>query len=1419
MFAYVTALALDIRSTKFATPNGLSDNNVRQILQDSRGYIWFATFNGLTRYDGYDMVKYMPLDGRLAGREPQVRSLFEDSEGYLWIMGYNDIVCCLNLEKDRFERFLPDKGKEERYRYAKEMPDRSVWLWGESGLRRITHTAEGLKSEKIETRLFGTDNIIRVEADMLGRILVGTGRGLWAWKGNKLHCLDGREYQWINTAAGNTALVATDGCIMRVLPNGSLAEIGRIDGVGSRYDLPGSIAKGNEWYISSSSGGRCVNMTTLKVAPVPSRSDLRRGRPIADNLGDIWVHNETGVLYFINDSANALVPLRVIPEKMMKFIDMERYTVTRDRQGRAWITTGVNGLYVYDPRTKRLDHVDTSSGNTQILPTDNLLCSAIDNQGNIWIGMENAGAAMLQTSQEGVSSILHLSDRKGQARAIRMIKKLPGGQIIMSTRDGNLYELADNLKSVNRIPREAVIYDFAVDSKGNRWEVSKNSGIFLNGKKIDYRRLGLTSGNIFTIHIDTQDRIWIGTFGSGLNVLVPSLGASCFKVKTFLNKNYAQRRVRDIFEDSKGYVWVATNQGAYKFDPRRIFDSGYQGERFGHSENVLGSEEIHCFAEDSYGRIWIGKNNDGISILDFRQHAVSPKITNIGTGNGLSHDNVQAFVKGSDNCIWAATAYGVSSINTKTLAIESFVFQSVPSANVHTANSAVLLDGNRLLLGTISGAYLVDLAKIGHRSPQRNLEVSTFKVNGESLPFITGTDYLCKDNGVYTLRLPHESNSLDFYFTTFDFGWPKQTRFRYKLISVDKAWSSPSMDNHITLKNLSPGKYTLLVEASGPDGTWNNRLECNIVITPPWWATWWAKTVYVLLAIAGACLAFTAINRISTLRSKIKMEKQLTDYKLEFFTNISHEFRTPLTLILLSMEKLHEKLAVLKEENSGLPLNSVTQPLATLEKNARRMSRLIDELLTFRKVEKNKMVLYPEPTEVVSFLKEIFDNFKDEAMSKHLSFDFQSNVDSLTMNVDRGALEKIANNLISNALKYTREGGRVLLSVNDDKENGNLEIKVADNGVGISPEKREQLFSRFMQSTVSRNSTGVGLHLTFGLVGLSHGTIRHSDNPGGGSVFTVDIPTNLPASKSKPFEGTGCLSSSPLFLTAEKEEQETAPAVTDKSKMKRMLIIDDDADMRNFLKSEFSNLFEVLTASDGKSGLDAARNNDIHIIICDVMMPDMSGFEVTRLLKEDFATSHIPVIQLTALSNDSGRIEGITSGADAYVTKPFNLRYLKTRVAKLVELRENLFAKLSASPAMARPQLPMSDKDREFADRLAATAEKQLGNSAFSADDFAAEMALGRTIFFRKVKGVTGFAPKEYLRVMRMKKAAELLLTTDMTITEIAYKVGISDPAYFNKCFKAQFGKAPSVYQKENSPLSGGSSHLDLHPEAEAPSV
>ena len=536
-----------------------------------------------------------------------------------------------------------------------------------------------------------------------------------------------------------------------------------------------------------------------------------------------------------------------------------------------------------------------------------------------------------------------------------------------------------------------------------------------------------------------------------------------------------------------------------------------------------------------------------------------------------------------------------------------------------------------------------------------------------------------------------------------------------------------------------------------------------------------------------------SIREKNILKGKIKFEQELTRYKLVFFTNIAHEFRTPLTLIQGSLEK--EKRIM--KANHWQP--ELEKTMRTMDKSVQRMLRLIDQLLEFRKMQAGKLKLSLQETDVVMFVQGICKMFDDAAESKQIDFKLESQLPAYLMYLDQQKMDKVVFNLLSNAFKYTPVKGRIVVSLAFQEEK--LIIRVADTGVGIPKEKQAQLFSRFMQSSYTGENFGIGLHLTHELVKVHHGEISFHDNEGGGAVFVVKIPLDKECYEESDF----LIENNPILvapvdtvINPEDEKKEQQKADTDEPlNRKTILLVEDDNDVRDFLASELESCFNLKVATDGQMGLAMAKEEDFDLVVSDVMMPGMNGFELTKRLKNKFETCHIPVILLTALSTDDKVLEGTESGADAYITKPFSPQLLVARIFQLLDQRERLKQKFSKEGQTVRSAMCASDQDQMFVRRLDAVIYPRLGEQDLSVDKVAGLLRMGRTLFYRKVRGVTGYTPNDYIRVLRMKKAAELLAKGDNNVSEVAYAVGFDNPYYFSKCFKAQYGMPPSQYIKQ----------------------
>jgi DNA-binding response OmpR family regulator/anti-sigma regulatory factor (Ser/Thr protein kinase) len=527
--------------------------------------------------------------------------------------------------------------------------------------------------------------------------------------------------------------------------------------------------------------------------------------------------------------------------------------------------------------------------------------------------------------------------------------------------------------------------------------------------------------------------------------------------------------------------------------------------------------------------------------------------------------------------------------------------------------------------------------------------------------------------------------------------------------------------------------------------------------------------------------------KIHKMKMEIEDEKRLTEYKLHFFTNISHEFRTPLTIIRGSIENLASQ--------DGLP-EQVGRQINILAKSSARLLRLIDQLLEFRCLQNNKMELKLEMTEAVGFFHDIYLAFKEMADRKDIEYLFESDESQYDMLLDKGNVDKIAYNLLSNAFKHTSDHGHITVKLVFSTQNDTLTLSVSDSGAGIPAEQQSSLFVGGKQFDYSSGGAGVGLHLTSELAAAHKGSIKYAESEFGGACLVVTIPLsekNYEKDDVVPLPLSGKISAAVDVTEPGGNVEEYRESM---HKDYKVLVIEDDEDVCEYIQPHLNRYFITSTAKNGLEGLDKAIDEQPNLIICDVIMPEMNGFEITRRLKNNFQTSHIPVIMLTAHSSGEQQMEEIQAGADAYITKPFSMKFLMMHITKLIERFEKLQQKLAQYPGLVRPSVKFSAKDKEFLDLLNNIIEENMTKPDFTVDSFAKMVGMGRTVFYNKVKGITGYSPNEYIRRIRLKKAADFLVSTDLNVSEVSYKVGINDPFYFSKCFKLQFGKSPSKYQK-----------------------
>lgn len=1075
------------------------------------------------------------------------------------------------------------------------------------------------------------------------------------------------------------------------------------------------------------------------------------GRVLTDNKGGKWIYNNTGILRKV--VGDSLITLRLLPNET-NYIDYERFNIVEDNHGLVWISTYGKGLFVFNHDLNQGQHFVANEKGESPIASNYLLCITADRRDGVWVSAEYGGVSHLQVMDKGVVRIFpNGRENLDLSNVVRMVKKQRDGSVMVGTRDGCLYHYsADMAQMLVKSHFDSNIYSVVEMPQGRMWIGTRGKGIY------GIPGLDFKNKKVFCLKPDDRGRMWIGTFGEGLSVAIPR--GEGYEVRTFFADSVGLNEVRCLAIDRKGMLWGGTSGGLFCVDPTRFAADG-KGLRV-----YKRGSEIHDMLVDRQGRLWLTVPGEGLVCMQDGNFRI------LDASQGLINNMVQSVVETEDGNLWVSTQQGVSCWKAKDNSFDNYLFSRVMMGNVYNENSAVCLDDGRVLLGGNYGLTIINPSRISH-------------VKGQTSVVFTSHPYSDE------MTLSYEERSPKINFSTLDYSDVNNVKYTYWLEGYDSSWSVPSPTPWVNYQNLPFGSYRLHVKASYSDGIWGKESVLDISVEPPFYLSVWAWVFYALFLTVVIVMVVKSIREKNILKGKIKFEQEFTRYKLVFFTNIAHEFRTPLTLIQGSLEK--EK-RIMKTNHWQLELEKTVR---TMDKSVQRMLRLIDQLLEFRKMQAGKLKLSLQETDGVMFVQGICKMFDDAAESKQIDFKFESQLPAYLMYLDQQKMDKVVFNLLSNAFKYTPAKGTISVSLSFTDV---MTIRVADTGVGIPQEKREQLFSRFMQSSYTGESFGIGLHLTHELVRTHHGEITYQENEGGGSVFVVTIPLQEDCYEASDF----LVKDSPILKAdlakqRDGQEEKTTDAVPSAPSAplnrRTILLIEDDNDVREFLLSELESCFDLKVASDGKAGIAMAKELDVDLIVSDVMMPGMNGFELTKRLKNSFETSHIPIILLTALSTDENVLEGTESGADAYITKPFSPQLLMARILQLLNQREILRQKFGKVPQEIRSAMLKNEQDSLFVKRLDSIVYSRLGEQDLSVDKVAGLLHLGRTIFYKKVRGTTGYTPNEYIRVIRLRTAAELLKEGEKNVSEVAYAVGFDNPYYFSKCFKEQFGMPPSQYR------------------------
>lgn len=1431
-----------LNSRQVTTADGLAGNTINELTQDPEGFVWLATNNGLSRYDGYTTVNFVSLSTDAGHRmEARVGRIFCDrSRHLLWLRTATYQNACYDL---RHARFIDWTGRGEHYRQQNKMmmTTRGMVLYGMGTGATLCSAPEGSPMAADYRKKDGalpSDNVLTVVEDSAHNIWLPTDKGIAVLQANaqapSLLAPRGNAGKASTSQAPDIIAAATSGRVTYFL--GSDGSVSGFDthcrqvlithfpsAMAQPQKVNASFVWQGRWMLFTPEGTYAMNINDGTFEK-PEQMQVPDGLSQGSCDGYHLIANSTGRLWLFPDSGS-IRSLHLIPDAYYSTNKGWKFHVARGAGGRLFIATYGNGLFVYNPADEHLQHY-AASDESPVIHSDYLLCAMTDSQGNIWVGSESAGAYCLTAMSTAKARYLlpQPGDISSWDNAISTVSHI-GSTTVIGTRRGSAYAIG-NLSPLHPVlgsdgahfspltARMASINAYFADSQGRTWAGTWGDGLYIDGQRYATTDSAhyIPSDFISDIAEDSQGRIWIATWNAGLLQMTakgsPAVGASPdireSPVVDGFPVDMNSSRINDLLLSSDHALWVASNNGIFRIKGGRL-------DVYNTTNKNFPADEVRALLIDRRGMLWAACAGGGVvrTLVDADGSLAAMAV--ITERQGLANNSATSLVEDNRGYIWVGTEDGVSRINPETLIVNSYRFSDTTQGNSCLDNSAATGGDGQIMFGTAYGLLVINpeamLTDAGHSLPT----ITDVSVNGQSIHELGMLSEAMSFTNQITLS--HDQNSLRICFSDFEYNRHNSPVFQYYLEPVESSWQSVTTDNHADYGELPPGRYTFRLRSLSAKGEWNDEATLSIVIRQPWWNTWWAWLGYLLLLAAAAYYVYRNWRDKFMLHQQMKMDKQLMEFRTGIFTNITHEFRTPLAIIKGAVDKLGDDAA-----------NKAA--LQAAKRGTSRLLRLVNQLMEYRKINTGNLRLQVEQGDIVDFVRGIGQDFWVMAKQKDMQLSFQSFDRHYHTPFDRQIVETVVYNLLSNAVKYTPERGAVTLRITRDAPEhlstqdpsspqtvapppaGAVIISVEDSGPGISPEKQAELFQPFMHGYASQGGMGIGLYTAHQMAQLHKGTLAYSRD-GGTTRFAFTLPAGDGAYSAEDYRDSEAARIPDDSLAVHSNQQSgdlirelQSEALNDLT----VAIVEDNPDMADQLRQEVGVYFHTVCYSTGQAFFRAAEESTPSLILCDVMLPDIDGYEIVRRLRADMSTAHIPVIMLTALDDEVHQIRAYRAGADDYMVKPCNVRLLIARAFQLVKwsralatpsTKESGEAPLASGQEAPSPaSLVEGRADKVFKDKLQAITLKHLSDPTFNIDQLAQMMNMGRTKFYGKVKELMGLSPNKYLQEARMQRAADLLLEGELTVSEVCYKVGIQDPSYFNKCFKAKYGIVPSKYGK-----------------------
>ena len=1312
--------------------DGLSNNSVNTICKDRDGFMWFGTTTGLNRYDGYTFKIYQHA---------------ENDPGSLPDNYITDIV---------------------------EMPDGRFWV----------NTGRGYVLFDKEQDCFITD-------------VTGFMKNLES---------GGVPEQVFVDREGNTCLsVAGEGCY-RYKEGGKRLFFSYVE-----HSLPEhgvtQIAECSDGLLLIYNTGLLVCLDRATLAIKWKSDEIKKYIPagktiefslFVDRDNCIWAYSLMGIWAYDCGTKSWRTDLTAIWSSRP---DVIIHAVAQDIEGRIWVGKDYDGIDVLEKETGKVTSLVAHDDNGRSLPHNTIYDLYADRDGIMWVGTYKKGVSYYSESIFKFN-MYEWGD-------ITCIEQADENRLWLGTNDHGILLWNRSTGKAEPFWRDAEgqlpnpVVSMLKSKDGKLWVGTFNGGLYcMNGSQVRSYKEGvgnaLASNNVWALVEDDKGRIWIASLGGGLQCLEPVSGT--FETYTSSNSALLENNVTSLcWVDNNTLFFGTANQGVGMMDMRTREIKKIQGQ----SGNVkLSNDAVNHVYKDSRGLVWIA-TREGLNVYDTRRH-VFLDLSSVAEAKG---NFIAAITEDQERNMWVSTSRKVIRVTVASDGKGSYLFDSraynsedgLQNCDFNQRSIKTLHNGI-IAIGGLYGVNVFAPDHIRYNKMLPNVMFTGLSLFDEAVK--VGQSYggrvlIEKElNDVENVEFDYKQNIFSVSFASDNYNLPEKTQYMYKLEGFNNDWLTLPLGVHnVTFTNLAPGKYVLRVKAINSDGYVGiKEATLGIVVNPPFWMSWWA---YLLYAVGLVIVLFLARYRmlkrerekfhLQQIENEVAKNEEINNMKFRFFTNVSHELRTPLTLIISPLE------GMLKETTDELQ----STRLQLMYRNAQRLLHLVNQLLDFRKGEMSTHQLSLSEGDIISYVHSVCNSFLLMADKKHIQFSFFSGIDTFSMAFDADKVGKIVMNLLSNAFKFTPEGGRVTVMIEHVAGTPDiLEIKIADTGIGISDVDKEHIFERFYQAghkgVEETTGNGIGLSLVRDFVTLHEGEVKVFDNIGMGSVFVIQFPVKHVETQVQLPEETGM----PAGDEEDKEMKEEAREEMERKNFPLLLIVDDNEDFRIFMRYSLELQYRVKLAVNGKEAWEMMQEELPDLVISDVMMPQMDGNELCRLIKQDKRTAHIPVILLTARQNTEAKLEGLQTGADDYVTKPFNMTILVLRIRKLIELsRYHRVTQGMIDPAPS--EIVITSLDEKLIEKAIKYVEDNMSRTELSVEELSRELGMSRVHLYKKLLQITGKTPIEFIRVIRLKRAAQLLRESQLHVSEVAFEVGFNNPKYFSRYFKDEFGVLPSVYQEK----------------------